>query len=73
MMGPEDFSEEWEKQIQIIVTVAENAGLVSETDIDRITVMYAMDETFSRSAILEARKRVIAGNKNEQATNKGRL
>ncbi len=63
MMGPEDFSEEWEKQIQTIVTVAENAGLVSETDIDRITVMYAMDETFSRSAILEARKRVIAGNK----------
>lgn len=71
-MGPEDNTPEWDKQVDTIVTVATNSGLTSENDIDRVIIMYAMDETFSRSAILEARHKVLTAVKeNEQTTNTG--
>ncbi len=59
MMGPEDNTEEWLKQVETITTVIRNSGLTSENEIDRVTIMYAMDETFSRSAILQARHAII--------------
>lgn len=62
-MGPEYDSEEWLKQVDTLVTVIKNSGLTSKEEIDRVTIMYAMDETFSRSAILEARYRVLEANK----------
>jgi len=59
MMGPEDNSEEWLKQVKTVATVIRNSGLTSENEIDRVTIMYAMDESFSRSAILQARHQVL--------------
>jgi len=60
-MGPEDHTPEWDKQVETIKTVIENSGLTSADEIDRVTLMYAMDESFSRSAILEARHKVLNG------------
>lgn len=57
-MGPEDNTPEWDKQVSTIVTVATNSGLVGADEVDRVILMYAMDESFSRSAILEARRRI---------------
>jgi len=58
-MGPEDHTPEWNKQVETIATVIKNSGLTSLPEIDRVTIMYAMDESFSRSAILEARHQVL--------------
>jgi len=60
-MGPEDNTPEWDKQITTIVTVVKNSGLLGADEIDRVILMYAMDESFSRSAILEARKKILNG------------
>jgi len=57
-MGPEDNTPEWDKQINIITTVINYADLKDESEIDRMIVLYAMDESFSRSAILEARRQI---------------
>ena len=62
-MGPADHTPEWDKQVNTITTVIKNSGLVSESEIDRVTIMYAMDESFSRSAILEARRRILSPEK----------
>jgi hypothetical protein len=61
IMGPEDNTPKWHKQVETIVTVIKNSGLTSESEIDRVTIMYAMDESFSRSAILEARRKILNG------------
>lgn len=58
-MGPKDHTPEWNKQVETIATVIKNSGLTTEPEIDRVTIMYAMDESFSRSAILEARHEVL--------------
>ncbi len=58
-MGPKDNTPEWDKQVQTIVTVANNSKLTGADEIDRVIMMYAMDESFSRSAILEARRQVL--------------
>lgn len=58
-MGPEDHTPEWTKQVETITTVAKSSGLITPDEIDRVIMMYAMDETFSRSAILEARRQVL--------------
>ena len=60
-MGPENNTPEWDKQVEMITTVIKNSGLTGADEIDRVTVMYAMDETFSRSAILEARRKILNG------------
>ena len=58
-MGPEDNTPEWDKQVETITTVIRTSGLIDADEIDRVVLMYAMDESFSRSAILEARRKIL--------------
>ena len=58
-MGPEDNTPEWNKQVETITTVIRNSSVIDADEIDQVVLMYAMDESFSRSAILEARRQVV--------------
>lgn len=66
-MGPEDHTPEWDRQVEIITTVLRGKDA---SDIDDIIMLYAFDESFSRSAILEARHKILTAVKeDEQTTN----
>jgi len=62
-MGPEDNTPEWHKQVETITTVAQGSGITEADEVDQLILMYAMDESFSRSAILEARHRILSPEK----------
>ncbi len=59
MMGPEDNTAEWDKQVEQIVTVAESSNINTPDEIDQLILMYTFDESFSRSAILQARHQIL--------------
>lgn len=59
MMGPEDNTPEWDKQVETIVTIATGSNINTPDEVDQLMLMYAMDESFSRSAILQARHQIL--------------
>lgn len=70
-MGPEDHTPEWDAQVETIVNVMDNSD-ITKAEMERVIVMYAMDESFSRSAVLQARHEILtAWKENEQTTDAG--
>jgi len=59
MMGPEDNTPEWDKQVEMITTAAKTSYINTPDQVDQLMLMYAFDESFSRSAILQARHLIL--------------
>lgn len=53
-MGPKDGTPEWKDQVRQIVTLGDNLEPTSQEELDQLTLLYTFDESYSRSAILQA-------------------
>ncbi len=58
-MVPDDYSEKWNEQVERITTVAKNSNINTEPELEQFVMLYILDESFSRSAILQARHEII--------------
>ena len=57
-MGPVDNTPEWDEQVESIVTAIGTSSLEGK-DLDQSLMLWIMDESYSRSAILTARKKLM--------------
>lgn len=58
-MGPEDNTPEWDNQVEMITTTGMNANIITKVELDQVIMLYVFDESFSRSAILQARHNIM--------------
>jgi len=68
-MGPDDHTAEWHNQVKTIVTLTSGAKPESAAVLDQMLMLYTFDQSYSRSAILQARYDVLksmAENKDEE-------